>query len=227
MCYFYKRSDIFCKSKYNGIVKKELSKDDYISVIVKGIERNSRKSFDYKHNDCFFDTNRKTEKRLCRCLVCYNKNPRIAQCDKCSLKGKDFFAKSVKNATFKDFEIPVSDKSNDQVGEIDLLMEYQDKKLYCIEFKPLWNEESLLRMVAEIITYTYVLENDRISFEKKYKPYKKAILFMENSEQWRQWTDKNYRNFACDRLREIIAKEEISVFCLKSENNEYIVEKLN
>ena len=106
-------------------------------------------------------------------------------------------------------------------------MEYQDKKLYCIEFKPLWNEESLLRMVAEIITYTYVLENDRISFEKKYKPYKKAIMFMENSEQWRQWTDKNYRNFACDRLREIIAKEEISVFCLKSENNEYIVEKLN
>ncbi|MBO4252088.1 MAG: hypothetical protein J5911_05470 [Clostridia bacterium] len=229
MEYFYKRNDVISKSKYNDIVKTELLKDDYFAVIVKDVEKNSRESYVYNHNNCFFNTDTRTEKRLCRCLVCFNKEQMVARCDECALKNKEYYAKPVKNAKFIDFEVPVSNKSNDHVGEIDLLMEYQNN-LYCMEFKPYWNDESLLRMVAEIITYTYVLDNDRINFLKKYEPYKnykKAIMFMENSEQWKQWTDKNYRHFACDRLREIIEKEDIAVFCLKLGNDEYIVEKLN
>lgn len=235
MLYFYKRENIKDKSKYNDIVKRELSDDDYFSVIVKGVERNSRRSYNFERKPCFFNTEKSDEeKRLCRCLVCYNEESKSAQCDECALKDEEFYAKPVKNATFIDFEVPVSNKRNDQIGRIDLLMtDKNNNDLYCVEFKPYWNVESLLRMVAEIITYTYVLDNDRTNFEKKYnpekkyKPYKKAIMFMENSEQWKQWTDKNYRHFACDRLREIIKKEDITVFCLKLDNDEYIVEKLN
>lgn len=227
--YFYKREDIKATSKYNDVVKEELSGDGYLDALLTGVPKNARNTYDYDHKNCLFQTGGRTEKRLCRCLTLYKTEK--AECDKCVLKGNPFFAKKVLNANMIDFEIPVSKDGKDAVGEIDLLIEYESV-LYCAEFKPIWNGESLLRMVAEILTYTYVWESgDRTAFDRKYNSYgkeiKKAILFMEGSEQYKQWTDKGYAYYAKDGLRRIIKEQEIAVLVLRQKEGDYVIEKLN
>ena len=228
--YFYKRSVIQNKSTYNSIVNLELYNDDYYSKIVEKVPTNNRSGsgYNYNHEDCLFKTEKVTEKRLCHCLVNFDKTR--AQCEKCALKTNMYFAKKILNGTMIDFEIPVSRDSTDSIGEIDLIFEYSDSGVrYLAEFKPLWNTESLLRMVAEILTYTYVLEKDNKAFIEKYGKCKKAILFVKGSEQWKQWTytTQEYKYSACERLREIIKKEQIAVFCLDLKEKGYFIEKLN
>jgi hypothetical protein len=226
--YFYKRRDIQHKSTYNNVVNLELSKEDYYLKIVKGVPLNNRDLYKYDHDECLFETKRPTEKRLCRCLVNYNKENTKAQCEKCALKNNEYFAKKVINAEMVDFEVPVSNDGKDSVGEIDLLFNF-DNTLYCAEFKPIWNTESILRMVAEILTYTHVVENDKKPFIEKYGEYQKSILLVKDSEQWKQWTrsESEYKFSACERLREIIKMQKISVFCLELRKEGYFIEKLN
>lgn len=226
--YFYKRPKIQNKSTYNEVVNSELSKEDYYLKIVNGVPLNSRDSYKYDHGECSFETKRQTEKRLCRCLVNYNKENTKAQCEKCALKNNEHFAKKIINAEMIDFEVPVSNNGEDEVGEIDLLFKF-DNTLYCAEFKPIWNTESILRMVAEILTYTHVVENNKKPFIEKYGEYEKAILFVKDSEQWKQWTcsEKEYKFSASERLREIIKMQKISVFCMELQKEGYFITKLN
>lgn len=225
---FYKDEDIK-RVRYNDIVEERLSGDDYLTVLTEGVPRNGRDFYDYNHENCYFDSDSSNEeKRLCRCLTLYG--TKGAKCGKCALKGKEYFARKVLNATVVDFEIPVS-KKEDKVGKIDLLIDYEGV-LYCAEFKPIWNDESLLRMVAEIITYMYVWETcNREAFDKKYHSHsrevKKAIFFMEGSEQYRQWTDEGYAYYAKDGLRKIIKEQEIAVLVLRQKEDGYVIEKLN
>ena len=220
---FYNIKSVRNKSEYNKVVEKELADDNYLQVILKGVQQNARLAYP-EHQVCGFTSDSCTEKRLCHCLVRYDENN--VECKTCPLKVNPFFAKKIKNAKMLEYEIAASNKKGDGVGGVDLLMEYDGKK-YCAEFKPFWNKESILRMATEIITYTHVLEGAKDEFVKKYGEYEKAIMFTYGSEQWKQWTDKKYAHTACQRLRDIIEKESISVFCLTIEKDEYVVEKLN
>lgn len=239
MPYFYKRSDIENKSQYNDIAEEELS-TGLQNVFVDVPKENARIIFDYVDErekiECRCDLGTcKTEKRFCRCLYFFNnakKSEKELGCNNCCIKKDYKLAKKIVNAEVMDFEVPVSQSSKDSIGEIDLLMKYNNK-VYCVEFKPIWNEESLLRMVAEIVTYTYVLNGGVEAQNEKFKQaydincYKKAIMFMEGSEQYYQWfgekDGKKYQHLARKGMRELIRENDITVFLLEGRGGKYIV----
>ena len=234
---FYKRPEINQRSHYNEYVPQEGA--DVIQTIMEGVPRNPRegeKAFNYSHDRCGFTTDRRTEKRLCRCLTHYSLNN--PDCKNCKVKSNEFFGKVVEptSARIIDFEIPVSIDGKDGIGEIDILLE-KEGIYYCTEVKPIWNTETILRMVSEIITYTEILKEcnreAKEAFQKKYNvsidDCKKAILFMEGSKQDNQWKpDQKYRNEykASDRLRKIIKEQGITVFCLKIKDGKYFIDKV-
>lgn len=215
---FYKWEDIKKKSKYNTIAERDL-KENAKEVIIKGIAQLPHAD-DWDHDalGCGF-SKRCTEKRWCRCLVNFTKTENTNKsCDKCFLKKE--YAKPIENARFTDFEVPASSSSGDKIGEIDVILEYEGKE-YCTEVKPKWNGESLLRMIAEIITYCHVRKEKR----------DKAIMFEKGSEQYWQWTGqkngKPYRHAAREQIKKIIKDNDITVFCIEDKGNTYRLEKLN
>ena len=213
---FYKREDIKCKSKYNSIAETEL-KENAREVILRGISQCAHTG-DWNHDVyCGFLTKGCTEKRWCRCLVNFSKQ-RNKNCDKCVLKSK--YAKPIENANFIDFEVPASARGDDKIGEIDVILEYEGTQ-YCTEVKPSWNNESLLRMIAEIITYCYVRKEERPM----------AIMFEKDSEQYRQWMGRSkdgkpYKHAAREQIKKIIDENNIAVFCIDDRGDRYTVEKL-
>ena len=239
---FYKRKDINNVSKYNDIAENELNEGiDIVETLLQGITVNREKirDFNYEHetNDCSCDTSTRTEKRLCRCLALYSKENE--NCQKCQLFNNEFFGKKIKNAKVIDYEIPVTGDGKDGIGKIDLLFKYdEDGKIYFTEVKPQWNTETILRMVAEIITYAELLKRHcsevnsaAEEFRRKYNvpvtDCQKAILFMENSKQQRFWTDEKYKYYVSDRLKKIIKEQNIAVFCLCMSGNNYYLKKYN
>ena len=212
---FYKERQINNKSKYNDVVKSRLS-GDALAVILNGLSPDPYTGkFDHKKISCNC-VGRKTEKRWCRCLVNSQRKTLTNECETCDLKKT--YAKPVENAVFVDFEVPVTNTKS--VGEIDLIMEYNGKT-YAVETQRPESNESVLRMVAEIITYVYCSG----------KEMNKAIMFVKNSEQYCQWVGlkngKDYKYKACEELREIVKNNDITVFCLEDSTDEYRVEILN
>lgn len=116
------------------------------------------------------ETVRLTEKRICRCMYYYGKKKEL--CDKCKLKKK---WNNVGKLKITDYEVPMEYVVS-RVGGVDLLIE--DK--YAAEIKPEGSSETLVRMIAEILTYTAI--------DRGYKP---AICFFENSKQMKDF--KAYR----------------------------------
>lgn len=240
MEYFYKRADVKVKSKYLDLAK-ELIKED---VILQGIKIVPRENFSYVHNTCDFSdgvSTRRTEKRLCRCLVNFEKQGVQKSCGTCCMKKTHHLAKKVRGGKgvecrFLDFEVPVSPCADDKIGEIDLILAF-DGEVYATEFKPSWNTESILRMIAEIVTYSaFVSKSKQFPFPN----FKKAIMFMDadvevqlknrteirKPEQYRQFCEKSYAFGIDDNVRALLKKYEISVFCLSDEGKEYVVKKV-
>ena len=105
----------------------------------------SKKEHKPVHNECpGCDTERITEKRLCRCMLYYGKD--VEKCDACRL---DYKWKNVGNIMVTDAEKPTKYVMAG-VGGMDLILDYH----YAVEVKPSWNEETLSRMFSEILTYT-------------------------------------------------------------------------
>ena len=71
---------------------------------------------------------------------------------------------------------------------------------------PIGNDDSILRMVAEILTYLFILSKTRPSLD-----YKPAIGFFEGSLQ------ENYYGNMSDKLKQLITEEGISVSCFKED----------
>ncbi len=233
--YYYKREDVKAKSRYKQLLCELQLSQDPAAEILNGIKiDNIRTTLNYDHQTCGGyknDCERRTEKRLCRCLVCYNNGLNNSACAACKIKTEHKLAKTVLNAEFVDFEIPVTDASKDHIGEIDLMMKY-DNQFYALEFKPFWNKESLLRMIAEIITYNAFAKESKCIGDK-FKNYKLGIMFMrvdgEPNEQYNQFTGKGDANYSIDEQEKCIFDVlEISVFCLEidKQTNAYVVQKL-
>jgi len=133
------------------------------------------------HSECDMRENnssRITEKRICRCMYYFGKS--IDKCNKCPLSQK---YNNVSNK-FKiiDYEAPMK-YVIENCGGIDIIIEdIQSGEKYAVEIKPKNSTETLVRMIAEIYTYTADGTND----------YKKAIAFFEGSQQERDYFNEDY-----------------------------------
>lgn len=233
--YYYKRDDVKAKSEYKELLCRLQLSENPVAEILNGIQLDKiRTTLNYNHQTCSGYKNeyeRRTEKRLCRCLVCYNNGLNNPSCVNCKMNTEHRLAKNVLNAKFVDFEIPVTDVSDDHIGEIDLMMQY-DNQFYALEFKPFWNKESLLRMIAEIITYDAFAKRSKCIGDK-FKNYKLGIMFMkvdgEPNEQYNQFTGNGKHQYILtEKEKGIFDLLGISVFCLEidKKTDGYIVQKL-
>lgn len=158
------------------------------------------------HNYCAgLSSERYTEKRLCKCMY-YRNSTYSKRCGKCAFQ--DYFD-LIGDYKITDYEVPAF-YYGDGIGKIDLIIS-MDTVHYATEVKPYkGNSESLLRMIAEIMTYT-----------EGYPPgtYKKAIAFFEknqdNGEKTAQQKEFETENPA---LLTLLKKADITIFCFKEIN---------
>lgn len=121
------------------------------------------------------DTEKMTEKRMCRCMYYYNAygKKEISNCRSCQLI---YRWKNVGKIGIIEYEYP-TEYLAETVGGMDLIINDGSQK-YAVEVKPQNNPETLARMFAEILTYT---------LEYKNGVCKPAICFFEESEQWKEY----------------------------------------
>lgn len=147
------------------------------------------------------------EKRVCKCLYYYNRDP--SNCDrnpKCDyLLRKRRYRIQPGEYSIKDYEVPAYAKVTG-VGNVDMILEAKDGSLYATEVKPPEdNPESILRMIAEIITYTLC------DFKYKGKKARRAIAFFAGSDQETEYSqDKDNED-----LKALLKEAKISVFCFR------------
>ena len=141
-----------------------------------------------------------TEKRLCKCLYYYN-STHSKKCQGCQFANR---YQVVGNYRIEDYEVPAY-YYGDGIGEIDLVIT-DEVDHYATEVKPAkdefdstdkGNQETLHRMIAEILTYTYGYPAG------KYKP---AIAFFEGTAQ-----DEEYLHLPYE-MKELLRKAQITVF---------------
>lgn len=135
------------------------------------------------------ETERETEKRICRCMYYYGKNQTV--CNNCKLCRKWINEGSHK---VTEYEVPTQ-YVLDGVGGMDLIID----DYYAAEVKPPKSKETLSRMIAETLTYTT---------GTRYKP---AIAVFDGSYQWNA-LKSNYKKD--DSLTEIIKKQYVTVFVI-------------
>ena len=98
-----------------------------------------------------------------------------------------------------DYEVPAYFYGKG-IGEIDLIIS-DGKTQYATELKPYQgNEETLLRMIAEIMTYTIGFPSGK---------YAKAIAFFEGTKQAAEFEE------TIPEIRELLTKADITVFCFE------------
>jgi len=146
-----------------------------------------------QHNRCDGLKNEKyTEKRLCKCMYYYNQTYK-KRCDKCDIT---YRYKIIGDYEIVDYEVPAF-YYGDGIGEIDLIINSSDS-LYATEVKPYQgNDETLLRMIAEIMTYTLGYPDSK---------YKKAIAFFEKTPQEKEYLERT------TMLEELLNAADITVF---------------
>lgn len=147
------------------------------------------------HNRCGgLKGSRFTEKRFCKCLYYRNgKYHNPEECRKC-----DFVDRFdvTGNYQITDYEVPAYFYGKG-IGEIDLIIS-DGKTQYATELKPYQgNKETLLRMIAEIMTYTIGYPAGK---------YAKAISFFEGTKQNAEFEK------AIPEIKELLAKADITVF---------------
>jgi hypothetical protein len=147
------------------------------------------------HNRCSrLKGNRITEKRFCKCLYYRNgKYHNPEECRECDFKDR---FNIIGNYRITDYEVPAYFYGKG-IGEIDLIIS-DGKTQYATELKPYeGNEETLLRMIAEIMTYTIGYPEGK---------YVKAIAFFQGTKQNDEFEK------AAPEIKELLAKANITVF---------------
>ena len=160
------RSALFKKMKELANI---VCKDNYDEILLP----HPRKKYCHadKHIHCTLNLGKAekvTEKRICRCWNYYNKQCHSDKCDVCEFK---FKRTNVGDIQILDYEFP-TEFSMDNLGGIDWILNDEDEKL-ATEVKPPESKETIVRMIAEILTYT---------IGTSYIP---AICFFENTSEGR------------------------------------------
>lgn len=123
----------------------------------------------------------------------------------------------------EDYEVPMS-KVIKGAGGVDILLQnIRDKEKFSVEVKPIRSHETIIRMIAETLTY-----HDDIKFNKLYTP---AIAFFKNSDQDKQIQSLLRSN---ENLAKILKFRNIAVFMInvKPEKadgiiNEFVFERVD
>lgn len=168
-----------------------------------------------QHTHCAgLSSKRYTEKRLCKCMY-YLNTTHSKRCEKCEFQ--DCF-EIVGDYQITDYEVPAF-YYGDGIGEIDLIISKDDIH-YATEVKPYkGNNETLLRMIAEIMTYTEGYPAGA---------YKKAIAFFEkNRDDGKKTAQQKEYETADPALFVLLKKAHITVFRFEEVNeNAYQICKL-
>ena len=147
------------------------------------------------HNRCGgLKGNRLTEKRFCKCLYYRNgKYHNPEECRECDFADRFDITG---NYRITDYEVPAYFYGKG-IGKIDLIIS-NGKTRYATELKSYkGNEETLLRMIAEIVTYTIGYPAGK---------YVKAIAFFEGTKQNDEFEK------AAPEIKELLEKANITVF---------------
>lgn len=140
-----------------------------------------------------------TEKRLCKCLY-YRNSEHPKACDKCDFQDRYDI---VGGYRITDHEVPAFYYEKG-IGKIDLIISDGGKD-YAAEVKPYkGNDETLLRMIAEIMTYTLGYPEGK---------YERAMAFFEDTPQ-----EKEYQTLMPE-IKTLLQKARVTVFCFKKEGN--------
>ncbi len=187
-------------------------KGDYEEQMLPQEQRNK-----YPHKDehiaCDFNKNddpkKTTEKRICRCLCYYNKDSHIQKCSECDFT---FKKKNIGSIHIVDYEVPTLFNTKG-VGGIDWLL-CNDQELIATEVKPPDSTETLVRMIAEILTY------------KIGTAYRPAICFFKHTK------DKIKLSKQCqdyikikdtDEFHTIVKKTKLKVLYITFDDNSFII----
>ena len=159
------------------------------------------------HTECKgTTTERPTEKRICMCLY-YRNRGYTKHCDTC--KYQQGRRGITGDYNIIDYEVPAH-YDGEGIGEIDLLIEGPEE-IYATEVKPpQGNSECILRMIAEILTYTLDSE----------KGYRKAIAFFENTPQSEEYSKLT------PKVRQLLISADIAVFRFVKSGDSYTIQKL-
>ena len=208
------------KEEVNNLSYYEREAENILKII-DGLFRDSAgESYNYdkplKRNDCtYFSSPTKNgkefEKRICKCLYFYNTDNK-KQCGKCLEANNTYFSLKIEgNFKIVSYEVvPLSRAEN--IGNIDILLS-DGINYYATEVKPPRSDETLMRMVAEIMTYC---NGDDINSSVKTAgdlPVKKAICFFEGSLQDKMYSDSDFE-FYGKNTKKLINLFGIKVFRL-------------
>lgn len=179
-----------------------------LKKLLLGTETPATRSRKPEHNNCDGFTEKDSnptktdEKRFCKCLF-YLNGDSAKQCEICLYPER--FALVGDEYQIKDYEVPpfFYEKGIRKSG-IDLVIQ-EGNVLYATEVKPYkGNDETLLRMVAEIMTYTLGYPNGK---------YKKAIAFFEkNREEKSKTTQQKEYDAIHPSLVALLKTADITVF---------------
>ena len=124
-----------------------------------------------------------------------------------------------------DYQTPLKNERDDKAGKIDIVSYNKDiKTVYLLELKKEDNEETMLRCVLEIFTYSKTLDKDKFledfNLPKDIKIKASPLVFF-NGSQYKEMagSDNKY-------LKDLIKKLEIELFYIsKNNNSEYNITK--
>ena len=207
--------------KDNPTINHRSAQDENFEKLLNAINGNDLKCFLIKgepdknkphipdHSKCDYsktDSERITEKRICRCFYYYNSDKITDECATCPFA---FKKKNIGDFKITDYEVP-SEFVIEGIGGIDWLLN-DNGKLLATEVKPPKSSETLVRMVAEALTYT---------IGTNYTPAICFFLKNKYGNDTKQMVDyRNYRNTPA--FRKIIDKKHLRVLGIEINNDTF------
>ena len=139
-----------------------------------------------------------TEHPICKCMFYYDRN--VYPCSNCKCGIKNPWTNKSEDFEVIDYEYPMPYEHRlSQIGKVDIVLRDKNTdEVYGVEVKPPRpfgkkpNQNTISTMVAEILTYTSVLEKGGELGRKNGKVLKPAIAFFRDSIQYDKFQE--YRN---------------------------------
>lgn len=124
-----------------------------------------------------------------------------------------------------DYQTPLKNERDDKAGKIDIVSYNKDiKTVYLLELKKEDNEETMLRCVLEIFTYSKTLDKDKFLEDfnlPKDTKIKASPLVFFNGSQYKEMVEGDNKY-----LKDLIKKLEIELFYISKNNSEYHIIKI-
>ena len=121
-----------------------------------------------------------------------------------------------------DYQTPLKNERDDKAGKIDIVSYNRDiKTVYLLELKKEDNEETMLRCVLEIFTYSKTLDKDKFLEDfnlPKDTKIKASPLVFFNSFQHKEMVEGNNKF-----LKQLMDKLDIEPFYITKNSNYYAI----